>query len=49
MRQSESLVRSEVFQLQKHDRGHTDEEASQRECEALGINPATQRPASDQP
>jgi len=32
-----------VLLLQKKTRGYTDEQALLRECETLGIDPATQR------
>ena len=38
---------SAVSNLQRKERGYTDEQALQWECEALGIDPATQRPATD--
>ncbi len=43
----EAWFETEVSLLQRHDRGYTDEQAFAWECEALGIDPATQKAASD--
>jgi hypothetical protein len=43
----EAWFETEVRLLQRHDRGYTDEQALVWECEALGIDPATQKEASD--
>ena len=43
----EAWFEKEVSQLQRHDRGYTDEQALLWECEALGIDPATQRAKAD--